>query len=110
MEVKAPPTPVLPRRLSLVAQTVQCLREGMSSGHWTERLPGERELSEQLQVSRRTLRAALAELQRQGWLDASRRRRRRIRKQRREPRAGDLPRVVGGFPRGRSTPCCRRRC
>ena len=54
----------LPRRISLVAQTAQSLRDGIAAGHWRESLPGERELCATLQVSRHTLRAALADLQR----------------------------------------------
>ena len=56
----------LPMRPSLVAETARVLREGISSGRWPERLPGERELSAALQVGRNTLRAALAELEREG--------------------------------------------
>lgn len=74
----APPPP-LPRRQSLVAQTAQALREGLASGHWSDHLPGERELSDRLQVGRNTLRAALEELRRQGLLDVSPRKRRGIR-------------------------------
>ena len=71
--------PSLPQRLSLVSQTAQSLRDGIRTGHWQEHLPGERELCAHLQVSRPTLRAALEELQRQGWIDVTRRQRRRIR-------------------------------
>lgn len=78
MKAKAPATPALPQRLSLVAQTVQSLCDGIRTGHWRDQLPGERELCERLQVSRRTLRAALDELQRQGWLSVAGRRRRMI--------------------------------
>ena len=78
MKPETPPGPVLPRRCSLVAQTVQSLCEGIQTGFWKGFLPGERELSERLQVSRRTLRAALEELQRMGWLSVSPRKRRQI--------------------------------
>jgi DNA-binding LacI/PurR family transcriptional regulator len=61
----------LPRRISLVAQTIQTLQQGIESKHWHDRLPSERELCESLQVSRRTLRAALNELQRLGHLQVS---------------------------------------
>ncbi len=71
-------TPRLPKRLSLVVQTVESLREGIRQGHWQGHLPGERALAEHLQVSRRTLRAALDELQRQGWLEVTQRQRRSI--------------------------------
>ena len=64
----SPAAPALlpPRRISLVAQTVGTLRDAIAAGHWRLRLPGERELCEVLRVSRYTLRAALADLQREG--------------------------------------------
>src|SRR5687768_15280 len=55
-----------PRRISLVAQAGDALREAIAAGHWQGRLPGERDLCEVLRVSRYTLRAALANLQREG--------------------------------------------
>lgn len=82
MKSKTPSTPTLPKRLSLVAQTVDSLCEGIQNGHWHKHLPGERELCESLQVSRRTLRSALAELQRNGWLEVSGRQRRSIKSRR----------------------------
>ncbi len=78
MKIKPPTSPGLPKRLSLVAQTVDSLCEGIQNGHWQDHLPGERELCESLQVSRRTLRSALDDLQRKGWLEVSGRQRRRI--------------------------------
>lgn len=71
-------SPKLPQRLSLVTQTAQSLRDSMQAGHWHGHLPGERELCARLQVSRHTLRAALDELQRDGWLEVTDRQRRRI--------------------------------
>lgn len=78
MRSRSRPSPTLPKHGSLIAETVKSLREGIQSGFWTDFLPGERELSEFLQVSRPTLRSALKELQRMGWLSVSPRRRRQI--------------------------------
>lgn len=89
-----PASPPLPKRLSLVAQTVKHLCDCIRTGYWRERLPGERELCAQLQVSRPTLRAALQELQRKGWLDVSHRQRRRIRPTRLSHSADSQPKTV----------------
>lgn len=78
MTIENPPGPDLPEHCSLVTETVQSLSEGIQSGYWKGSLPGERELKEYLQVSRRTLRAALSELQRLGVISVSPRQRRRI--------------------------------
>ncbi|HEY2574607.1 MAG TPA: substrate-binding domain-containing protein [Verrucomicrobiaceae bacterium] len=78
MRHSAPVLPNLPRRQSLVAQVAQCLCEGIRAGQWKGHLPGERELSAQLQVSRPTLRAALEAMQRNGWVEVAARHRRRI--------------------------------
>ena len=51
---------------SLITHTVELLRDGLARGAWGKQLPGERELSVSLQVSRPTLRAALAVLEREG--------------------------------------------
>lgn len=56
----------VPRVQSLVSQTAAILREGIRQGQWREWLPGERALGEILQVSRNTLRGALAQLKREG--------------------------------------------
>lgn len=56
----------LPQRHSLVNQTATILREEIRNGTWTEWLPGERALCKSLQVSRNTLRAALAQMKADG--------------------------------------------
>jgi DNA-binding LacI/PurR family transcriptional regulator len=66
----------LPERVSLVTQTARILREGLETNRWPGALPGERLLSEQLRVSRPTLRAALAQLEKDGLLQTSQGKRR----------------------------------
>ncbi|MGH8020834.1 MAG: GntR family transcriptional regulator [Opitutaceae bacterium] len=56
----------LPRRESLVSQTAAILRQELERGTWREWLPGERVLCDTLQISRNTLRSALALLQADG--------------------------------------------
>ena len=68
----------LPQRLSLVSQAADILREQLAAGLCGDILPGERALCARLQVSRPTLRAALETLRREGWLEVSQGRRRRI--------------------------------
>ena len=60
----------IPHRVSLVSQTGAYLREGIRKGLWKKWLPSERELCEELQVSRFTLRATLKELGREGIIKA----------------------------------------
>ncbi len=55
--------PELPKRHSLVTQTAEILKEEMARGVWKEWLPGERALCAKYQISRNTVRAALAQLQ-----------------------------------------------
>lgn len=68
----------LPQRVSLVTQTCSILRDSLVGGEWAGCLPGELELSRRLQVSRVTLRAALARLQEEGHLAGGQGKRRRI--------------------------------
>jgi DNA-binding LacI/PurR family transcriptional regulator len=56
----------LPKKVSLVAQTASVIREEISNGRWERWLPGEHKLSSQLHVGRRTVRAALDQLCRDG--------------------------------------------
>jgi DNA-binding LacI/PurR family transcriptional regulator len=67
-------------RPPLAEQTAEILRTALQDGLWVERMPGERELSRQLNISRPTLRAALAQLEREGWLKRSPGRQRMIAK------------------------------
>jgi hypothetical protein len=55
----------LPRRFSLISRTQEIIVSGIRAGRWRGELPGERKLSLELQVSRWTLRAALASLDKQ---------------------------------------------
>jgi len=73
-------TPVipLPKRQNLVENVVDALRQQIQQGRWVGLLPGERSLCHDLQVSRPTLRLAMDVLQREGWLENSQGRRRRI--------------------------------
>ena len=57
-----------PQKISLIAQTQSVLLEGMRQRRWQHELPGERILSRELRISRWTLRAALAELGRLGYV------------------------------------------
>lgn len=68
----------LPKRSSLVTSTAASLRNGIRDGIWEEVLPGERILCEHLQVSRTTLRSALAMLVKEGWISDDARKKRRI--------------------------------
>lgn len=70
--------PQVPQMISLVTQTVGILKESIHAGVWLGYLPGEHELSEHLHVSHVTLRKALEELQREGWVQSSQGKRHQI--------------------------------
>ena len=70
--------PKVPQKISLVTQTTGSLKDGINAGFWAGQLPGEHELCEHLYVSRVTLRKALDELQREGWVRSSQGKRRQI--------------------------------
>jgi len=59
-------------RASLVSHLVDSLRRELDAGDWAECLPSERELGERFQVSRPTLRKALAVLAREGRVRSQR--------------------------------------
>lgn len=61
---------VLPQRQSLVTQTAEILNLQIEKGEWREWLPSERSLCQLLQVSRNTLRAALAQMAADGSIRA----------------------------------------
>ena len=58
----------IPKRITLVSQTAEVIRQEAAAGRWREFLPGERQLAEELQVSRITLRTALQQLRREGLI------------------------------------------
>lgn len=62
------------RRRYVWEQTADHLREGIRNGTWTEYLPPERLLSEELRVSRDPLRLAISSLRKEGWIEKSGRR------------------------------------
>lgn len=66
----------IPRRVSLVAQVADILRQDLREGRWPEQLPGEHYLSDLLKVSRSTLRSALDILRRERLIQVSQGRRR----------------------------------
>ena len=56
---------LVPQRQSLLADTTEILRQAILTGKWVDRLPGERKLSQQMQIGRDTLRLAIKQLQRE---------------------------------------------
>lgn len=61
--------PAIPQRSTLVSQTIALLERGLQEARWTGQLPGQHELCEQFAISRTTLRAALQEIARRGWIE-----------------------------------------
>ena len=68
----------LPQKISLVAQAAAVILDEIESGRWIGSLPGEHELCAQLHVSRRTVRAALKQLCRDGVVKCCHGKRREI--------------------------------
>lgn len=58
----------LPERHSLVTQTIEVIQQMIVNGEIVSPLIGERRLSDKLQIGRDTLRTALKELEKQGWI------------------------------------------
>jgi len=74
-----PPRIAVPKRVYIMDQILDVLRERIDSGDWGEYLPSERALSERLKVGRSSLRQAIAQLEDEGVVEAgSPGRRRRI--------------------------------
>lgn len=66
------------RRASVADQAAAALRESIRQGVWGDLLPGEHELARRLNISRPTLRAALARLAEDGVIEVHRGRRTRV--------------------------------
>jgi len=58
----------IPRRHSLVDQSLTAIKARITSRHWEQHLPSEETMRSQLNISRVTLRKALALLMAQGWI------------------------------------------
>ena len=68
---------------SIATQVAEAIRSGVASGAWHQTLPGERQLAERFQVSRKTVRKALATLRGEGLLETARSRGSVVRQKRR---------------------------
>lgn len=68
----------VPQRPSLITHSADFLRDALASGEWGEVLPSERRLCVRLRISRPTLRAVLAQLEREGQISAVKNKQRRI--------------------------------
>ncbi|BCX47909.1 hypothetical protein HAHE_18170 [Haloferula helveola] len=94
------PMPGTPKRILIHDQLVTLLREGILGGRWRGSLPPELTLCREFQVSRMTLRKALAQLANEKWLELGGRGRshRIVRRQRKRPSVrGRIVRVLTPF-------------
>ncbi len=85
---------IVVQRSSLVDQTAEALRRALQERLWIGHLPGERELSRQLNVSRPTLRLALNALRAEGRLKVVPGSQRKIIDRASEPASGAGPTVA----------------
>ena len=60
---------LIPEKKSLVARSVEVLREHIASGDWGTYLPPEVELATRMQIGRNTLRRALSQLTTEGLIE-----------------------------------------
>lgn len=79
---------------SFAAQVAQALRGEIANRTWDRSLPGERALAERFQVSRKTIRKAIAELRAEGVLATTRSRGSHLTARRRRARAAASPRIA----------------
>lgn len=68
----------VPPRPSLITHSADFLREALRGGEWEKALPSERTLCTRMRISRPTLRAVLAQLEREGVIGPVENKRRRI--------------------------------
>lgn len=68
----------VPPRPSLITHSADFLREALLRGEWSGLLPSERTLCTRLRISRPTLRAVLAQLEKEGVISAVEKKKRRI--------------------------------
>jgi len=100
MSLRPPAPPLSIPRVSLASHVVEAIERELTAGRWGGGLPSERELCSLLQVSRTTVRAALAELERRGQLRRGERRRPEPSKRRRASGAARAAEVVVLAPIG----------
>ena len=83
-----------------MSQTVALLKEEITAGRWTKQLPSERDLCTLLHVGRVTVRSAISQLQREGWVRISHGKRCQIvgRRRARVPATSDRVVVLSPVP------------